>query len=96
MDLPAQQTGRLLRVSLCVMIFAEVEVRAENALAARHLAEAQANTAKRRFRTAPVAHRVEIQEMVDPRFPEKGLRWVGVDLSHRMASGAKSQTQEEI
>jgi len=61
------------------MIFAEMEVLANQSSEAREFATANARKARRKFRTEPIAHRVEIQKPVDPRKPELGLHWVEID-----------------
>lgn len=69
---------RLHRVTLSVMIFAEIEVLAPDRVTARDLAVASATHARRKFSTAPVAHRVEVQEPVNPREYDGPRHWVEV------------------
>lgn len=74
---------RLHRVTLSVMVFAQIEVMAVDGAAARAQAVARAGEATRLFKTAPAAHRTEIRQMVDFRQPERGFEWIEIDRPHR-------------
>lgn len=50
---------RKYRLSLCYMIFAEMEVEAANASQAEAIGYQQPKGARRKFRAGPVVHRVE-------------------------------------
>lgn len=66
---------RLYRVSLCVMIFGEIEIEATDGRAAEASALDRCKDASRCFQTAPAAHRVEVRRPIDPREPAKGFQW---------------------
>lgn len=65
------------KVSLCVMIFSEVEVTG-NMLNVDRLAEASADKATVTMHTAPAALRRFVQKRSDPKNPESPLEWVEV------------------
>lgn len=68
---------RVHRVSLSIMIVAEVEVMAVDARTAMELAVKAARTAKRKYRTAPYAYRTEVVKYKDPATGE--IVWVEID-----------------
>lgn len=80
---PEEPEARLHRVTMCVMVFAEIEMVAVNGAAARAYALKHAGEATRKFKTAPVTHRTEIRKPVDFRYPEKGFEWIEIDLPQR-------------
>jgi len=82
---PAVQDGsdepRLHRVTMCYMVFAELEVFATSALEARVMAETQGRPARRKFRTQPFVSKIQIK---GPKHPETGeVTWIEVDPSGR-------------
>lgn len=75
--LPKDEGPRLYRVTLCSMVFADVEVMAHSPLEARRIAEKNPPVPpQRKFRTAPAAHRTEVQGFRGP----DGVRpWIRVE-----------------
>lgn len=75
--LPKDEGPRLYRVTLCSMVFADVEVMANSPLEARRTAELNPPVQpQRKFRTAPAAHRTEVQGFRGP----DGVRpWIRVE-----------------
>jgi len=68
------------RVTLCRMVFAQIEVFALNPDQAMRLAEDSADQAQRTFSTAPAAHRCEIR---GPRREDGSPTWIEVDQPKR-------------
>ncbi|PTX95737.1 hypothetical protein [Opitutus sp. ER46] len=68
--------SRVFKVTLAIMAFDEIEVRAVTVAQAFSLAEQQAKSARRKIKTTPFAIRAHVQQLADPRDPSKGTVWV--------------------
>lgn len=68
---------RPMKVTLCVMIFSEVEVVA-NIHSADERARQLADKATVKMHTAPAAMRFHVQKRVDPKDEKSALEWVEV------------------
>ena len=72
---------RIYRAGLAVTIFAELDLSATSPYEADRAAMKRADEAKRTYRTAPICHKLQVQQRVDLRNPDSPLDWFPVEFA---------------